>query len=609
MIYRPRDRKDELSPEQQQRLAAGRHEAVARELRATGKAAAAGWVLEQIWDFEGALACYLEAQLGLDALRVALEVRDPAGLEKALEAALRGPAGERREAIAILERRGRHLEAARLMAASADPVEDQAEALRRGGDPLGAAELLAGHGRVAAALTSLGHLTEETGHASARGLAARLAWELGDAEATVRHAQVALRAGYDRLDRGLIQQLLGRALAALGHDLAAQIALADVDEGGAPLTIPGRYQVRRTLPPSICGSAYAGIDRVTLQEVEIHLLLADYQDAAVGPELHEALARFAQRAQAAVRLAHPAIRGIVRLDPEAGILVLPHPEGPELGSLIRPPGMASTPTRARALISYLVEGLAAAHAVGLCHGSILPSQIVCDAAGRPLLGPFGADELAGLAATRTGALEEVLTITAPERRAGAAATMASDIYSVGALFAALLSGELAGDLSRIGEAERALIAAATAERPEDRCDARSLLAALRVRAADARELHAEADELAGARTVDDRLGLAGGVVLTAADAWSDAELDALASADHPAIQPILDREGRRFVVAPWPLTCRPAAPGESPPHALPGLGGPLAVTIAARQAASTTPVWMRVPGGAWMLSLEALLRP
>src|SRR5690606_41181304 len=128
------------------------------------------------------------------------------------------------------------------------------------------------------------------------------------------------------------------------------------------------------------------------------------------------------------------------------------------------------------------------------------------------------------------------------------------------------------------------------------------------RAADARELHAEEDASASARVVDDRLGLAGGVMVTAADAWSDGALDALASADHPAVQPILDREGRRFVLAPWPATCRLAAPGEAPPRALAGIGGPLAAAIAARQGAAGTSVWVLVPGGAWMLSLEAILR-
>lgn len=131
------------------------------------------------------------------------------------------------------------------------------------------------------------------------------------------------------------------------------------------------------------------------------------------------LAAFASRAEAAAALGHPAIRPVLRFEPGAGLLILPHAEGPPLRSLLRPPGMP--PARARALLSFLLAGLVAAHERGLVHGSLLlPAQIVCDSAGRPLLGPFGADEIAGLVATRTGALEELLTITAPELRAGGA---------------------------------------------------------------------------------------------------------------------------------------------------------------------------------------------
>ena len=125
--------------------------------------------------------------------------------------------------------------------------------------------------------------------------------------------------------------------------------------------------------------------------------------------------------------------------PAAGLLILPHAEGPPLRELLRPPGMPAA--RARALLSFLLSGLVAAHERGLVHGSLLPAQIVCDAAGRPLLGPFGADEIAGLVATRTGALEELLTITAPELRGGGAPTAASDVYGAAALFVALRTGQ------------------------------------------------------------------------------------------------------------------------------------------------------------------------
>lgn len=607
-MYRPRDRKQELTPEQAQRLTAGRHESLARELRAAGKAATAGWVLEQIWDFEGALACYLEAGLGLESLRVALELRDPAALGRALAALADASAADRRQAAALLQQRGRHFEAANLLADAPASAGERAAALLRGGDRVGAARLLEADGQPHAALAALAPLLEGRPSADALALAARLAWALGDAETAVRRAQAALRGGQGSHDRAELHRLLARSLASLGHDLAAQIALESVGEASAAEALmPGRYHVRRTIAAAYAGSAYAGVDRVTLQEVEIHLLLADLQEGAVGPDLHAALARFAQSAEAGARLAHPAIRPIVRLDPDAGLLVLPLAEGPPLGALIRPPGMAATPTRARALVAFLLEGLAAAHARGLVHGSILPSQIVCDAAGRPLLGPFGADHLAGLAATRTGALEEVLTITAPERRHGGPATAASDIYSVGAIFAALLVGEIGGDLDRLDPAERALVHAAAAADPDARPDAAALLRGLRSRSADPRELHGGADDLSPGPGADERLTDDGAALVVAADTWPDAHLDELAAVDEPWFQPILDRRGRRFYLAPWPPECGRAPAGARP--ALPAAADArLSPTLRAALHARLRPeAWVRTAGGAWMLALDDLL--
>src|SRR5690606_6508203 len=115
-------------------------------------------------------------------------------------------------------------------------------------------------------------------------------------------------------------------------------------------------------------------------------------------------------------------------------------EGPVLRSLIRPPGLEQATARARSMAAFMLDGLAAGHAAGLVHGSLLPSQIVCDALGRPLLGPFGAFHLAGLTATRTGGLEELLSMTPPEQRSGASPTQAGDVYMIGALWAALLTG-------------------------------------------------------------------------------------------------------------------------------------------------------------------------
>src|SRR5690606_11715827 len=119
------------------------------------------------------------------------------------------------------------------------------------------------------------------------------------------------------------------------------------------------------------------------------------------------------------------------------------------------PGLEQATARARSLVAFMLDALAAGHAAGLVHGSLLPSQIVCDALGRPLLGPFGAHHLAGLVATRTGGLEELLAMTPSEQRRGATPTQAGDVYMIGVLWAALLAGRFGATLDELPPLERA----------------------------------------------------------------------------------------------------------------------------------------------------------
>jgi serine/threonine protein kinase len=577
----------QLDPSLRRRLDAGEHEAVARELAEAERFAEAGAVLEQIWDFRGAALHYLRAPALLDALRTAIEDGTPPTLAAVFEAlaARRGDLELLRSAAELLERRGRHQDAARaLELAQADP-EDRAAALAKAGDRLAAAQALAEAGLPRRALELLGPLeTSATyvdpnrdgfatlpSHPREHALAAALCWDLGDAEGTARHAQHARRAGAveGELGRG-VRNLLARALASLGHDLAGQLVLAESDEHEperSPLELAphGRFRVTATLSAPFAGAAYVGVDRVSLQEVELHLLLAEYgEHEPPGPAVHAALERFAETAERANALAHPAIRPILRIEARDGLLVMPRRDGPVLRSLIRPPGLEQATARARSMIAFMLDGLAAGHAVGLVHGSLLPSQIVCDALGRPLLGPFGAHHLTGLVATRTGGLEELLSITPPEQRSNAAPTQAGDIYMVGALWAALLTGRFLGPQVRLDElpgSERGELGPMLADDPHARPTARELLGRLRTPIGDLSELAdpngrgpAPEDSMRGGWRLDPRLGRA--VEVIAAESWTDTELDLLCTTRNPWLQNILDREGRAFRLAAWPEGCR-----------------------------------------------------
>ena len=538
------------------RLVAGEHEQVAALLEAQGEHAQAALVRVQIWDFAGAYAAWQRAGDPLRALRAALEAGSPALIDVAVAAiASLQDRVVQRDAAALLGARKRHHDAAMLLSSCDGAPQARAAELVRGGDRTGAARVLADAGHPLAALQALAELGEGTASGPAHALAARLSWDLGDAEAAARHAQSAWRVGVDAPE---VRALLARALSTLGHDLAAEIVSPHrAREGDA---VPGRFRVTGVHAGGLGGAAYLGVDRTNLHEVEIHLLLADLPDLSAAEHgVVLALDRFATVARAAAAIGHPAIRPVLELREAEGLVVLPRAQGPTLRTLIRPPGMSDLRSRARALVAFFVEGLAVAHDRGLVHGWLLPSQIVCDALGRPQLGPFGAHHLAGLAATHTGSLEEILAVTAPEVRSGAAPTPAADMFATGALLAALLTGEL--NAVCIGtSSEHQLARALLDPDPTRRPTAATTLAQLRAPVAHVRELavHESAGDSATALgQAPDRLR---GLVVEAAPSWSDADLDALGAASHAWWQPILDRRGRQFVLAPWPDGCRALGP-------------------------------------------------
>ncbi len=594
------------------RLAAGEHTEVAAELEARGEHARAAVVREQIWDFAGAHTAWRRAGDPIRALRAALEAGAAAIIDDAVAAfaAIDDP-GALAEAAALLTARRRHHDAAMLIARFDPAPHARAAALLRAGDRTGAARVLAAAGETLAALQALGEIGDGTTAGGAHALAAQFSWDLGDAEAAARHAQRAWRAGVDAPE---LRALLARALAALGHDLAAEIVLPQRARDSD--AVPGRFRVTGVHAGGLGGAAYVGIDRTDLQEVEIHLLLADLPDIAAAEQgVIAALGRFARVARAAGALGHPAIRPVLALREDDGLVVLARAQGPTLRTLIRPPGMGALRSRARALIAFLLEGLVAAHERGLVHGWLLPSQIVCDAVGRPQLGPFGAHHLAGLAATHTGSLEEILAVTAPEVRGGAGPTPASDVFAAGALLLALLDGSLPGvaaEMAPVDSPEHTLARAMAAPDPAARPSAAVALASLRAPVAHVRELEtrggAGESATAIAREPERVQGI---VVVDAADTWTDPELDALGAASHPWWQPILDRSGRQFVLAPWPVGSRTldvdvgASWRERVPEvALEVEPAGLRAAIVSRLAPSSL---VATAAGGWMLALDDLL--
>ena len=89
----------------------------------------------------------------------------------------------------------------------------------------------------------------------------------------------------------------------------------------------------------------------------------------------------------------------------------------------------------------MLDGLAAAHAAGVLHRDVKPSNVLLDADDRAVLTDFGIAQSSGDASlTRTGLLVGSPAYLSPERARGEPATEASDLWALGATLFAAASG-------------------------------------------------------------------------------------------------------------------------------------------------------------------------
>lgn len=119
-----------------------------------------------------------------------------------------------------------------------------------------------------------------------------------------------------------------------------------------------------------------------------------------------------------------------------------------------------------ALLQTLCEAVAYAHRSLVIHCDLKPSNVLVDGDGRLRLLDFGIAHIEGQHAQ--GAAGHTPGFASPEQTAGQAPTVASDVFSLGCLLAALVGG-LPRPQRRGRRAElAAIVARATAQRPEDR---------------------------------------------------------------------------------------------------------------------------------------------
>lgn len=402
--------------------------------------------LERACDFAGATRAALEAGDGRRALRLSALAGDlaleAAALELVMETsssdavlALAGDLearGHPRIAGALLARAGAHAEAGRAYAA-AGLAALAAQSYERAGRPadgakaietalrtrphahdlrLELAKLLMRHGRKERAVSALQGIPRDA------------------AEWT--HALPELAALLE--DLGLVD-----AAAELAGEMRAR-AIAPRARAHAPAVetpravLLGRYEVVREVATTSHAKVIQAIDTLTERSVALKFLRTAAQ--GVG---RDATLRFEREARALRQLRHPSVVELVAYHADGPAMVLEWMTGGSLADLLAKEPLA--PRRAIEIATSILGALGEAHRLGILHRDVKPGNVLFDAIGTPRLADFGAAHLGDLSNTATAGAIGTFSYMSPEQREGRPATVASDLYAVGALVIEMITGE------------------------------------------------------------------------------------------------------------------------------------------------------------------------
>lgn len=176
-------------------------------------------------------------------------------------------------------------------------------------------------------------------------------------------------------------------------------------------------------------------------------------DALSAAEHQELRTRFLREAEVAKRLRHPDIVAIHAAGEAGGFLwiAMELVPGCSLERYVQPRRLLP-PAVALGIGVRVARALAHAHAIGVVHRDVKPSNVLVDlAAGSVKLMDFGVARLHDASRTRTEVMLGTPAYMAPEQLSGAAADARSDLYALGVLLFELLTGRRPHASASLGE--------------------------------------------------------------------------------------------------------------------------------------------------------------
>ncbi|MET9253380.1 serine/threonine-protein kinase [Streptomyces sp. NPDC003717] len=230
-----------------------------------------------------------------------------------------------------------------------------------------------------------------------------------------------------------------------------------VTEGAGGRVLAGRYRLQERLGHGGMGIVWRATDQLLARQVAVKALPLD--DTLSAAEARRRRERTLREARAVAGLRHPhviVVHDVVEEDAHA-YMVMELVDGGSLADRLRAHGPVDAREAARIGVA-LLGALRAAHAAGVLHRDVKPSNVLVGADGRVVLTDFGVAQVAGATTlTELGAFVGSPEYTAPERMSGAPAGPAADLWSLGVLLCAVLSGASPFERDSLGGVLRAVV--------------------------------------------------------------------------------------------------------------------------------------------------------
>jgi serine/threonine protein kinase len=200
----------------------------------------------------------------------------------------------------------------------------------------------------------------------------------------------------------------------------------------------GKYQVVAKIGEGAMGEVYKARDPLLNRNVAIKTISASL---AADPQFKE---RFKREAQSAASLNHPNIVTVYEYGDDGGVtyIAMEFLEGVDLREAIRAKALGHL-GRKLEVMEQISEGVASAHAKGIVHRDLKPGNVHIQPSGHIKILDFGLAKLGASELTRSGTVMGTPHYMSPEQLRGQKADARADVFSLGAIFYEILSGQRA----------------------------------------------------------------------------------------------------------------------------------------------------------------------